>query len=178
MVKEFLKRYRMSLLLLLVVMVLLAVNFQMGIRVVKNIGSNILKMLMVLPPVFILMGLMDVWVPREVMVKYLGEGSAMKGVVLAFMAGSCASGPLYAAFPVAEVFMRKGASFSNILIFLGAWSTTKIPMLLFERSNLGWDFALLRLLINIPGIYLMARLITALVSTQEKEAIYKNAESL
>ena len=56
------------------------------------------------------------------------------------------------AFPIAAVFMKKGVSFSNILIFIGAWSTTKIPMFLYESSALGMRFATARLLINIPGI--------------------------
>jgi hypothetical protein len=58
-------------------------------------------------------------------------------VVLAILIGSAAAGPLYGAFPVAAVFMKKGVKFSNILIFIGAWSTTKIPMILFEVSSLG-----------------------------------------
>jgi hypothetical protein len=40
-------------------------------------------------------------------------------------------------FPVAQVLLKKGASRRNVLVLLGAWSTTKIPMLMFEYANLG-----------------------------------------
>jgi uncharacterized membrane protein YraQ (UPF0718 family) len=99
-------------------------------------------MLLVVPPIFLLLGLMDVWVPRETLMKFMGPGSGLKGPIIAFAVGSAAAGPLYGAFPVAAVLMKKGASFSNILIFIGAWSTTKIPMLLFEMKALGFRFAL------------------------------------
>jgi uncharacterized membrane protein YraQ (UPF0718 family) len=39
-------------------------------------------MLLVIPPIFILLGLLDVWVPKE-KVKFMGEGSGLKGVLLA-----------------------------------------------------------------------------------------------
>jgi uncharacterized membrane protein YraQ (UPF0718 family) len=112
------------------------------------------------------------------MVKYMGEGSGLKGILLSFFIGSAAAGPLYGAFPVAAVFMRKGVKFSNILIFIGAWSTTKIPMFLFELSALGAAFAITRLLVNIPGIIIIAYLLNSLVSREEVETMYLNAERL
>ena len=108
----------------------------------------------------------------------MGEGSGLKGILLAFLIGSAAAGPLYGAFPVAAVFMKKGVSFFNILIFIGAWSTTKIPMLLYEISSLGLDFALARLLIDIPGIILIALVLSRTVSPQERRKIYENAEHI
>jgi len=33
--------------------------------------------------------------------------------------------------------MKKGAKLGNMFVFTGTWSTTKIPMLLFEASALG-----------------------------------------
>lgn len=135
-------------------------------------------LLLVIPPVFVLLGLLDVWVPRETMIKYMGEGSGLKGIILSFLLGSAAAGPLYGAFPVAAVFMKKGVKFSNVLIFIGAWSTTKIPMFLFEIAALGAKFAFTRLLIDIPGIILIAYAMTRLMPKKEIEEIYKNAENM
>jgi uncharacterized membrane protein YraQ (UPF0718 family) len=135
-------------------------------------------MLLVIPPIFVLLGLLDVWVPREKMIKFMGKGSGIKGSVLAFLLGSFAAGPLYGALPVAAVLMKKGASFFNILIFIGAWSTTKIPMLLFEMSALGNRFALSRLAIDIVGIVLIAWAMASALGKVEIEKIYTNAETL
>ena len=132
-------------------------------------------MLLVIPPIFILLGLLDVWVPRETMMKYMGPKTGAKGGILAFLLGSFAAGPLYGAFPVAAVLMKKGASFSNIMIFIGAWSTTKIPMLLFEMSALGNRFALSRLAIDIVGIVVIALAIQGLIPKAEIETLYSKA---
>jgi uncharacterized membrane protein YraQ (UPF0718 family) len=113
-----------------------------------------------------------------VLMKYMGEGSGLRGAAIAFVLGSAAAGPLYGAFPVSAVLMKKGASFSNVLIFIGAWSTTKIPMLLFEMNALGVRFALSRLLIDIPGIVLIALALKVIIPKHEIERLYAAAETV
>ena len=176
--KKFLKRYRISLITLTAFIVLFIVNNSLGFKALGVVGFSAQEMLMVIPPVFILLGLLDVWIPRETMVKYMGEGSGIKGIILAILIGSCAAGPLYGAFPVAGVFMKKGVKFSNIIIFMGAWSTTKIPMFMFEAASLGMKFALVRLAIDIPGIIIIALVISKLVSKKEQKEIIENSEKL
>ena len=84
-----------------------------------------MEMLSVIPPIFILLGLLDVWVQRETMIKLMGEKSGILGILIAFFLGSGAAGPLYAAFPIAGVLLKKGSKFSNVLIFICSLSTTK-----------------------------------------------------
>jgi uncharacterized membrane protein YraQ (UPF0718 family) len=163
---------------ILIIGMITIINQSVGLKALGVAGYSFKEMALVIPPVFILLGLLDVWVPREMMVKYMGEGSGLMGIILAILLGSAAAGPLYGAFPVAAVFMKKGAKFSNVLIFIGAWSTTKIPMFLFEMSALGAKFALTRLLIDIPGIIVIAYALSLLTSAEEVERIYKKAEML
>lgn len=175
MMKGFLKRFRFFIIMLLIIAIITVVNFEVGNKaIITSIGS-FKQMALIIPPIFILLGLLDVWVPREIMVKYMGEGSGLKGIVLAFILGSAAAGPLYGAFPVAAVFMKKGVKFSNLLIFIGAWSTTKIPMFLFEMSSLGAKFAFTRLLINIPGIIIIAYLLQAIIPQEKVKEVYENS---
>ncbi len=136
------------------------------------------SMLLVIPPVFILLGLLDVWVPREKMIRFMGKGAGFKGTVLAFLLGSFAAGPLYGAFPFAAVLMKKGASLMNILIFIGAWSTTKIPLLLFEVSSMGPRFMLSRLAIDLVGIFIIAWAIQRSLSEKEVERMYQDAAEM
>lgn len=174
---KLLKRYRSFIVVLFGLLLLTLLNGPLGREALGISINSFREMLLVIPPVFILLGLLDVWVPRETMMKYMGEGSGWKGIILAILIGSAAAGPLYGAFPVAAVFMKKGVKFMNILIFLGAWSTTKIPMFLFELSSLGIKFALTRLLIDIPGIIVIAFLLSKSVSEKEIADIYENAKN-
>lgn len=175
---KFIKQYRLPLLSILALIILYHYNATVGLKALQVSAFSLKEMLLVIPPIFILLGLLDTWVPKEIMVKYMGQSSGWKGIVLAFLIGSAAAGPLYGAFPVAAVFMKKGVKFSNIMIFIGAWSTTKIPMLLFEMSALGTTFALTRLLIDIPGIIVIAYLLEAMLSKEQKDELYKRAEQL
>jgi uncharacterized membrane protein YraQ (UPF0718 family) len=176
--KKWLKRYRVFIIVFIAMIVLTLFNQQLGWKALSITANSVKEMLLVIPPIFILLGLLDVWVPRETMVKYMGEGSGLKGVLLAIFIGSAAAGPLYGAFPVAAVFMKKGVKFMNILIFIGAWSTTKIPMFLFEMAALGSRFAIARLLIDIPGIIIIAFIISKMVSNKEVEALYEKAKEI
>lgn len=176
--KAVLKRYRMFIITVLAIGILTIINSKIGLKALSISAYSFKEMLLVIPPVFILLGLLDVWIPREIMIKYMGEGSGLKGIVLAILLGSAAAGPLYGAFPVAAVFMKKGVKFSNILIFIGAWSTTKIPMFLFEITSLGAKFAFTRLAIDIPGIIIIGYILSKLVSKNEIEKIYKNTENI
>lgn len=176
--KKIIKRYRTFFIVFFAMVILTLFNYNLGIKALKISGNQILSMLLVIPPVFILLGLLDVWVPRETMVKFMGEGSGLKGLLLALFLGSATAGPLYGAFPVAAVFMKKGVKFMNILVFIGAWSTTKIPMFMFEMASLGTKFALTRLLIDIPGIIFIGFLISKLISKDQIETLYENAATM
>lgn len=162
---------------LMILTVLFFINFSLGMKAVDITVYSLKEMVFVIPPVFVLLGLLDVWVPKETMVKYMGERSGVKGILLSIFIGSAAEGPLYGAFPVAAVFMKKGVKFSNIIIFLGAWSTTKIPMFLFEMASLGRKFALSRLIIDILGIIIISGIISRIIPEEEIEKIYINAEN-
>jgi len=173
-----LKRYRFFIVTLLALGLVFFINKEIGLRSISITGYSFKEMALIIPPIFILLGLLDIWVPRETMIKYMGEKSGIKGIILAFILGSAAAGPLYGAFPVAAVFMKKGVKFINVLIFIGAWSTTKIPMFLFELSSLGASFAVTRLLVDIPGIIIIAYILSNIISEDEIKKIYVKAESL
>jgi uncharacterized membrane protein YraQ (UPF0718 family) len=177
-IKNFLKQYLFFLITLVLLGLMFIFKFDAGLRATDVIIYSFKEILLVLPPIFILIGLLDVWVPKETMIKYMGEGSGFKGILLAFFFGTVAAGPLYGAFPVAAVFMKKHVKFSNIIILIGAWSTTKIPMLLFEISSLGFKFALSRLVINILVIIIIAYAMGMLIKKEDVDKMYEKADRL
>ena len=101
------KRYSFFLVTIFAISTLYIVNKEIGLKAATITLSSFKEMIMVIPPIFILLGLLDIWVSKEIMVKYMGEGSGIKGVLIAILIGSAAAGPLYGAFPVAAVFMKK-----------------------------------------------------------------------
>lgn len=125
-------------------------DYAVGKEITKNFWSFFSEMILFLPLMFVLIGLFDVWVPREKVVQHIGEESGIKGTFLVILLAMLQAGPLYGAFPFAYILWKKGCSVKNIFIYLGAYSTIKVPMLTFEIGFLGLEFSILRTLVTLP----------------------------
>ena len=174
MVKALFKRYIFFILCLIIIIIVTITNKDLGLKSFNIAFSSFKQMLQVVPPIMIILALIDVWIPRETMMKYMGDNSGIKGVSLAMLIGSIAAGPMYAAFPFTKVLLKKGVKFSNIIIFMNAWCVTKISTLMFEFSSLGYKFTLARLLIDIPGVIIMGYLVQFLMPKDELDRLYKD----
>ena len=107
------------------------------------------EMILILPAVMVLMGLFAVFVPKDLVVRYLGRESGLRGIFIAILMGALPTGPLYIAFPIASALLKKGARISNIVVFLTAWSCIKLPQELVELEFLGFRFMLARLVLTV-----------------------------
>jgi len=133
-------------------------DFAAGEQIGLNFWMFFKEMILFLPLMFILIGLFDVWVPRENIEKHIGKESGWKGTGLVILLATLQAGPLYGAFPFAYILWKKGCSIRNVFIYLCAFSTIKIPMLTFEIGFLGLKFSLLRTLITLPIFILIGYL--------------------
>lgn len=132
-------------------------GYSPGIKIFeKNFLMFTEEIILLLPLMFILIGLFDIWVPRELIERHIGSGSGVKGAIWMILLSMLQAGPLYGAFPVACMLYKKGASLRNIFIYLGAFSTLKIPMLSFEIGFLGLKFTILRTILTVPVFILIA----------------------
>lgn len=139
-------------------------------------ADGIVQMLGFLPPIFVLLGLFDVWVDRETVMRLMGQESGLKGAFLAFLLGTLAAGPLYMAFPVAGVLLKKRAGLFQIFIFIGTWAIAKVPMLLFETSCFGFSYTALRFVCNMGAIVGIAWLLGRLLGPEQAERLYREAD--
>jgi uncharacterized membrane protein YraQ (UPF0718 family) len=165
------KRYRPVIISIIIYTIIFFYSSSIFTSAVNGSLNSFTELLIVVPPIFILIGLLDVWVEREKMMKLMGPESKGTGILIAFLLGSLAAGPLYAAFPVAITLLKKGSSFRNILVLLGAWSTTKLPMLMFESASMGPMFTLTRFVINLFGIMAIALISEKVLSEKTMHSI-------
>ncbi len=172
--------------LLLFVDILLGTKSSEGIQIMNGyaftaLGSatfQFLSMLKIVPPIFLLIGLLDVWVPRETMIKLMGEGSGVKGVLIAFFLGTMTAGPLIAAFPVAAIMLKKGARYANVLFFLMIWASAKLPIVFFQATTLGLKYTVVTNLTLILVYLAGTAAIEKALSKEEKSKIYALAEQV
>ncbi len=113
-------------------------------------------MLRILPPVFILIGLFEVWVSPEAVQKHCGKDSDWRSYLWAILlAGTCVGG-IQMAFPVAYALYKKGARLRMIFTYVGAAAICRIPLTTFEISFLGLKFTLIRWLVSLPLVMVVA----------------------
>ena len=73
---KILKRYKYFLFSVSILIIIGLFSLNLFLNVLNSVKSNILQMLSVLPPIMILLGLMDIWIPRETLMKYMGKNQA------------------------------------------------------------------------------------------------------
>ena len=125
------------------------------------------EMARILPAVMVLMGLFKVWISREMVVKYLGKASGLKGIFIAALLGATPTGPLYVAFPLAAAMIDKGARILNIVVFLSAWACIKIPQEMIEIQFLGLEFMATRLVLTVFFVSLMGLAMEKIIDKTE-----------
>ena len=143
------------------------INPVMGMNSVKNSTYYIKEMLMIMPVIFILTALLDMWVPKEKIMQLLGKDARGKGIVFAFVVGSISAGPIYAAFPMCVMLHKKGASIRNIIIILSSWAVIKVPMLLNEAKFLGPKFMIIRWILTVVAILVFSWMAAKIVKDED-----------
>ncbi|MCK5672706.1 MAG: permease [Spirochaetales bacterium] len=143
--------------------IFVTLSFIFGYNPGKQIGQNFisfaLEMIKLLPFIFILIGLFDVWVKKEFIEKHLGKDSNFLSYLWAILLAGPIAGGLIAAFPIAYSLFQKGAKMSVIFTFISAAAVIRIPMTLFEASFLGIKFTLIRLLVSVPLVVISSILL-------------------
>lgn len=140
---------------------------QTAIRALQSSLYYVFEMLMIMPVIFVLTSLIEAWVPKDAIINGFGHKAGLRGNLLAFLLGSFSAGPIYAAFPVCKLLLRKGASIMNIVIVLSTWAVVKVPMLANEAKFLGLDFMLLRWGLTTISIFLMGYIVSRRVKESD-----------
>ncbi|SDK98653.1 permease [Natronincola ferrireducens] len=137
------------------------------IHALQNTRHYLFEMLMVMPVIFMLTVLIEIWISKEAIMKHLGERSGLKGIGFSVALGSLSAGPIYAAFPICKMLLSKGASIVNIVVILSAWAVIKVPMLANEARFLGPKFMTIRWILTVISIYLMAYIMGVLIKKED-----------
>jgi uncharacterized membrane protein YraQ (UPF0718 family) len=116
-----------------------------------------LKAIEIIIAVFIIIGLIQVWVGPQTLSKLLGKEAGWKGLAFASTVPLFIGGSLFTIFPLLKTLRDKGASIACVTAFITAWSG-KAPLLPLEIEFLGWKFAVLRICLTIPFAIVMGLL--------------------
>jgi uncharacterized membrane protein YraQ (UPF0718 family) len=158
------KKFKYPILIVFIFIILGAFSPAIAMKSTQVTWDYFKEMALIIPPVFLLMGLMDVWIPKDQIQKWIGSGSGLRGGLISVVLGTLPTGPLYVAFPLTASLLRKGASITNMVIFLGSWAALKIPQLIVEIKFLGIAFTGLRFALTLISLVLIGIIMEFILS--------------
>lgn len=148
-----LKKYRIHIVLGIVIIVLGMLAFKQGnLPLVLDgfkIGLSILvREIPLLAAAFLTAGFLQALVKKEFITRWLGREAGLKGILLACLGGGLIPGGPYAYYPIAGALLSSGAGLGVLVAFVTAknlWSVSRLP---YEFAILGTSITLRRYLIT------------------------------
>jgi uncharacterized membrane protein YraQ (UPF0718 family) len=113
-----------------------------GLKSAFKMTTEILPLLVF---AFIMAGMIQVLLPQELLAKWIGEESGIRGILLGTLAGGITPGGPYVSLPLAAGFLRAGAGVGTMVAFLTAWSLWAVARMPMEIGIMGWKFTFVRL---------------------------------
>jgi uncharacterized protein len=99
---------------------------------------------------FLLAGLVDVLVPSDVLVQWLGKERGAAGIAVGWMTGLLLPGGPYVLFPIMANLFGKGVGAGPLITLITAKTlVSPIRMLTYEAPLMGWPITFARF---IPGL--------------------------
>ena len=94
---------------------------------------------------FIIAGMFQVLLPKELVSKWIGTESGIRGIMIGTVAGGFCPGGPFVSLPIIAGLLRTGASVGTLVAFLTGWSLWAVHRLPMDVGILGWKFTLIRL---------------------------------
>ena len=113
-----------------------------GMRSALNMTIEVIPLLVF---AFIVAGMAQVLLPRELLAKWISPESGVRGILLGAAAGGLAPGGPYVSLPLAAGLLRAGAGVGTMVAFLTGWSLWAAGRLPMEVGILGWRLTLVRI---------------------------------
>jgi uncharacterized membrane protein YraQ (UPF0718 family) len=134
--------------ILAVVLVIIGYNRNEGEYLVglKSAFTMTIEILPLLIFAFIVAGMIQVLLPSEILSRWVGDESGIKGIMIGAIVGGLAPGGPYVSLPIVAGLLKSGASVGTMVAFLTGWSLWAVGRLPMEVGILGWRFTLIRLL--------------------------------
>ena len=138
-----------TLILGILALVLVSIGYFQGegqhISGMKSALTMTIEVLPLLIFAFIVAGMVQVLLPRELLARWIGAESGMRGILIGSVAGGLSPGGPFVSLPIAAGLLRAGAGIGTMVAYLTAWSLWALARLPLEVGIMGWKFVLIRL---------------------------------
>ncbi len=159
-----------TLALLAATIVLLIIAFRQGRDLpqagLMAAGRTLWRNLPLLLLGFVIAGLAQVIIPKDLIIRWLGAEAGIKGIFIGCVVGGLVPGAPYATFPLIAALYQGGASVGGVVGFVSAWALWSVSRLPVEMALIAPRTALIRYAVTFimpPIAGLMAQAVARLV---------------
>ena len=134
-----------------------------GLKSAWNMTLQIIPLLIF---AFIIAGLVQTLLPRDLISTWVGNESGFRGILIGTVTGALTPGGPYVSLPIAAGLLRTGASIPTMVAFVTGWSLMNVARLPLEVGIMGWRFTLIHyisVIIFAPLAGLIATLLVKLL---------------
>jgi len=108
---------------------------------------------------FLMAGFVEVLVPKDLITKWIGEKSGLRGILIATLAGVLTPGGPMISFPLIAALYKLGADMGPLVGYLTSWELLGIQrVIVWEIPFMGMKFASLRFVVSL-GLPIVAGVI-------------------
>ena len=116
----------------------------LAITGIKLAGATVWNNLIIIIAGFLIAGLMQVLLPKELIGTWLGDAAGVKAILIGCVTGGLIPGSPYAVFPIVAGFYKAGAGLGAMVGFVTAWSLWSVSRLPVEMALINPKVALIR----------------------------------
>lgn len=131
-------------------------------KTVEALKRGLKMFLNLLPPfilILIIVSILLYLTPNEVLVKWLGEKSGLTGMFIAAIIGSISLIPAFIAYPLGNILIKNGVSYTVVAVFITTLMMVGIVTLPVEKEFFGLKVAILRNTLSFIGAIISGLLI-------------------
>jgi uncharacterized membrane protein YraQ (UPF0718 family) len=113
-------------------------------------GALILEIIPRMLAAFTLAGLFQAVVPQDVIVRWMGQGSGARGLLIGMTLGSVTPGGPMTHFPIIASFFKVGVGIGPLVAYLTAWSLFGLQrIIMWEIPFLGAQVVAIRVAVSL-----------------------------
>lgn len=114
----------------------------LGLKAGGNIFLQVMPLLIF---AFIIAGTIQYLIPTEVIAKWVGPESGLRGIFIGAAVGGFTPGGPMTSLPIAAGLLQSGAGIGTMVAFMTGWSIWAVTRLPLEIGLMGWKFTAIRL---------------------------------
>lgn len=139
-------------------------------------GEMVLHLVSIVGAALLIAGFITVLLPRDAFARLMGEGSGLRGMTVATLAGALTPGGPMTSFPLVLALRKGGSGVGPLVAYITSWSTLGLQrLLMWEIPLMGLPFVLVRFIASLP-LAIVAGLIARLLPLRLEEEPEEGAD--